>query len=102
MKEEIKKILDDLLFTTTLPKVLVKLSEKKLYQLKDYITNLQEKCENYRKLKERYQLEKEYYKQRNKKAIEYIEEHQRKDEFLNLNEWQTRELLNILKGDKDE
>lgn len=32
------------------------------------------------------------------KAIEYIEEHKRKDEFLNLNEWQTRDLLKILKG----
>lgn len=31
------------------------------------------------------------------KAIEYIEKHKRKDEFLNLNEWQTRELLEILK-----
>lgn len=33
------------------------------------------------------------------KAIEYIEKHKRKDEFLNLNEWQTRELLEILKGE---
>ena len=31
------------------------------------------------------------------KAIEYIEKYKRKDEFLNLNEWQTRELLEILK-----
>ena len=34
--------------------------------------DLQEKCENYRKLKERYQIEKELYKSRNEKAIEYI------------------------------
>ena len=31
------------------------------------------------------------------KAIEYIEIHKRKDEFLELNEWGTRELLDILK-----
>ena len=31
------------------------------------------------------------------KAIEYIEIHKRKDEFLELNEWGTRELLEILK-----
>ena len=39
---------------------------------------------------------------KNKKAIEYINEHKRKDEFLNLNEWQTRDLLEILKGDDKE
>ena len=31
------------------------------------------------------------------KAIEYIKIHKRKDEFLELNEWRTRELLDILK-----
>lgn len=31
------------------------------------------------------------------KAIEYIEIHKRKDEFLELNEWGTRDLLDILK-----
>ena len=31
------------------------------------------------------------------KAIEYIEIHKRKDEFLELNEWQTRDLLDLLK-----
>lgn len=31
-----------------------------------------------------------------KEAIELIRKYQRKDEFLNLNEWQTRDLLNIL------
>lgn len=45
MKDEIKEILDDLLFTTTLPNVSVKLSEEKLYQLKDYITNLQKEVD---------------------------------------------------------
>jgi len=38
------------------------------------------------------------YKKRCELAIEYINEHKRKDEFLNLNEWQTRDLLEILKG----
>lgn len=33
------------------------------------------------------------------KAIEYIEIHKRKDEFLELNEWGTRDLLEILKGE---
>lgn len=32
------------------------------------------------------------------KAIEYIETHKRKDEFLELNEWGTRELLEILRS----
>lgn len=36
------------------------------------------------------------------KAIEYIENHKRKDEFLELNEWGTRDLLEILKGDSNE
>lgn len=36
--------------------------------------------------------------QRIDKAIEYIEIHKRKDEFLELNEWGTRELLEILGG----
>lgn len=46
------------------------------------------------------QLEKENkkYKEVIDKAIEYIETHKRKDEFLELNEWQTRDLLDILKG----
>lgn len=42
LKDEIKKILDDLLFTTTLPNISIKLNKEKLNQLKDYITNLQE------------------------------------------------------------
>ena len=45
-------------------------------------------------------MKEEDYKARCEKAVEYIEEHQRKDEFLNLNEWQTRDLLNILRGEK--
>lgn len=34
-------------------------------------------------------------------AIEYIKKHQRKDGFLNLNEWETRDLLNILNKGSD-
>ena len=36
--------------------------------------------------------------QRIDKAIEYIETHKRQDEFLELNEWGTRDLLEILGG----
>ena len=31
-----------------------------------------------------------------KEVIEFIKKYQRKDEFLNLNEWQSRDLLSIL------
>lgn len=36
------------------------------------------------------------YENMRKELIEFIKKHQRKDEFLNLNEWETRDLLNIL------
>ena len=36
-------------------------------------------------------------KEKINKAIEYIEINKRKDEFLELNEWQTRDLLKLLK-----
>jgi len=45
INDEIKKIIDDLLFTTTLPNVSIKLNKEKLNQLKDYITNLQQENE---------------------------------------------------------
>lgn len=45
--------------------------------------------------------EKREYKDRIDKAIEYIKEHQRKDEILNLNE-QTRDLIKILGSDNNE
>lgn len=41
--------------------------------------------------------ENQKYKEVIDKSIEYIESHKRKDEFLELNEWQTRNLLDILK-----
>lgn len=42
--------------------------------------------------------ENQKYKQVINKAIKYIETHKRKDEFLELNEWGTRDLIDILKG----
>lgn len=44
-----------------------------------------------------YEDECNKYKEVIDKTIEYIESHKRKDEFLELNEWQTRDLLDILK-----
>ena len=44
-----------------------------------------------------YEDECNKYKKVIDKTIEYIESHKRKDEFLELNEWQTRDLLDILK-----
>ena len=41
--------------------------------------------------------ENKKYKEVIDKAIKYIETHKRKDEFLELNEWGTRDLLDILK-----
>lgn len=32
-----------------------------------------------------------------KEAIKFVKDNQRKDEFIELNEWQARDLLNILK-----
>ena len=49
-------------------------------------------------LKNNEDLEQQCKKQKeiNQKAIEYINTHKRKDGFLELNEWQTRDLLQIL------
>lgn len=41
--------------------------------------------------------ENQKYKEVINKAIKYIETHKRKDEFLELNEWGARDLLDILK-----
>lgn len=111
MNNEIKEILDDLLFTTTLPNVSVKLSEEKLNQLKDYITNLQERCEYLERSNNRREdeimslrdecVDGETYKSRNKKAIKcikdkyYKEEYERKGTFTN-------KLMNILQGENKE
>lgn len=53
------------------------------FELTDFVNHLAEQNKKY----------KEVFN----KAIEYIETHKRKDEFLELNEWGTRELLDILK-----
>ena len=80
-------------------------------ELKDFIIELQEENSRYekqnKKLKEinaehkklngELREENKKYKEVIDKAIEYIEIHKRKDEFLELNEWGTRELLDILK-----
>lgn len=51
---------------------------------------------------EKQKEENEFLKSEIKEAIEYIETHKRKDEFLKLNEWETRELLKILRGETNE
>ena len=55
-------------------------------------------------LKENQQLKEQLEKERKarKEAMELIKEKQRKDEFLELNEWQTRDLIKILDIDKGE
>ena len=80
MSDEIKEILDDLLFTTTLPNASVKLNKEKLNQLKDYITNLQEENERLKEYRESYKKELDFWRiqfsnkeERINKAIEYIE-----------------------------
>lgn len=47
---------------------------------------------------------RDYQKQKEAvdKIYELIKQHIRKDEFLELNEWQTRDLLNLLKEVSDE
>lgn len=64
-----------------------------------------------RKVKELLDYKKGYFDLKNQnqkykevidKAMKYIENHKRKDEFLELNEWGTRDLLDILKGDSNE
>ena len=84
------------------PNILIDIKDDE--NIKDYITNLQEENEHLDKVNciLRKNINNNVYKSRVEKAVEYIKEHQRKDEFLNLNEWETRDLLNILQGGKDE
>lgn len=70
---------------------------------KDYnscVKDLKKLDKKYNKCKEKL----EAYENMRKEAIELIKRYQRKDEFLSLNEWQTRDLLNILNkvGGSDE
>lgn len=56
-----------------------------------------------KRLQEENQQLKQQLEQRDNiinKTREYIKTHQRKDEFLDLNEWQTRDLLELLNIDK--
>ena len=59
---------------------------------KEYYLSEQEKINRYLYLQQKV----EQLENIRKEAIELIKKYQRKDEFLNLNEWQTRDLLNIL------
>ena len=59
---------------------------------------LRENAEHNDKLVDDYWWENKNLKDRIEKAIEYIETHKRQDEFLELNEWGTRDLLEILGG----
>lgn len=75
-----------------------------IQELNKYIKKIQEAYKQLEKenleLKKKYEnavADYEYEKYKNQRAIEYIETHKRKDEFLELNEWGTRELLDTLK-----
>ena len=92
MTEEIKEILNGLSKKASIYKMQINegtsfnTDEYEANELLNYITNLQKEnqelqitvndCkqekENFRKLKERYQLEKEIYKSRNEKVVEYL------------------------------
>ena len=97
---KIYKLEDDMMYDT------INYKASQWYALLDYITNLQEENRQTKLLKERYQLEKEDYKSRIEKAIEYINKYPcetwyyAKDRQLILRQ---DELLNILQGvGKDE
>lgn len=89
MKEEIKEILDELRDKDCYINNETTLTFDEAKDILDYITNLQEKYNE--------------YKQRNEKAIDYIYKLQ-KDEDIEI--WRENGywayLLNILKGDKNE
>ena len=63
---------------------------EKLNEMKSYIKTLNIKID---------ELEQQCKKQKEviDKIYELINQHIRKDEFLELNEWQTKDLLNLLK-----
>ena len=84
--EEIETLEIDFNDTDELELALEVSSKKAIYLIDDLIKHLFE-----------LQQENKKYKEVIDKAIEYIEKHKRKDEFLELNEWGTRDLLEILK-----
>jgi predicted nuclease with TOPRIM domain len=114
MTEEIKEILDRLDFNeweVDLYKVPITWSE--LYDIRDYITNLQKENEELKaELHEAndssewwhnrfnaIQKENEYYKSRNEKAVEYIKENSDMVDWLHCVNY---DLLNILEGGDEE
>ena len=127
MNEDIKELLDKLKdkdwyeeFDLTGTKW-IELKQEETNLLLNYITNLQEKCENldrvYKNLQEEHELvrcdlhnawswekgarkEAQDYKSRIDKAIEYIKRDQR--ECLYENRMRHSDLLNILQGDDKE
>ena len=85
MSEEIKELKETLERSLQNPSLIDREKTERFYK---GIINLQQKVEQLENIR--------------KEAIELIKKYQRKDEFLNLNEWQTRDLLNILnKGSED-
>lgn len=124
-KDEINEILEHLSATQKINNGWTSFSVEECKGLYDYITYLQEECrsngniihnlqeenERLKKLKERYQLEKEDYKTRNEKAIEYIENNKQLSMFADLRKEGTHQydlecdaddLLEILQGKSDE
>lgn len=64
----------------------------------EYIRTLTEwGSKNIKQHIQRLQQENKYQKEIIDKIYELIKQHIRKDEFLELNEWQTRDLLDLLK-----
>ena len=108
MKDEIKEILKKIKSVSDFDDY-VDFVGTEFKPLLDYITNLQIERNDYKdrfnlmvKFRDKALARELMYKSRIDKATEYIKEHQRKDKFLNLNEWQTRYLLNILEGSDKE
>lgn len=89
MRKPIEDIVNDMILYST------NLKSRQRY----YLTVLVNCYKGADKLAKDYYNDKVYYRERIDRAIKYIEEHKRRNEFLNLNEWQTRDLLNILKGE---
>ena len=120
MSEEIKNI-EDLLDVFEYTDGIYYLGDYSNITIANFIRNLQQKVEQLEKENKELNRMCELYSQSlynadltkaekkveqleniRKEAIELIKKYQRKDEFLNLNEWQTRDLLNILnKGDNN-
>ena len=104
----------------------IELKQEETNQLLDYITNLQEKVNQYEnpddmtlfymwldekakdKIKQLQEENKEIYETQKEygciilDTCDFIEQRIRKDGFLNLNECETRDLLNILQGEDEE